>query len=185
MTEESQQKAFRERLIALCPIIDHLRGRLGAARHSSNRNRAVELEELARIQDQATLDLNLVFEQVETDLQKKPEACRPPLLRLQRILTHLEIIAANITATANPILQKIKRGVVFGDKDFFQVNQLFTQLTGFMRGLTDLFHHPEDFLIRDYLLTEWKNVVDGCFAAATDHEARMMDGFGQPEGWAV
>lgn len=184
MAEEIREKAFREQLDALCPTLDNLRLMLGAARHAFNRHSSKELEELAKLQDTLTLDLDTVFEKVELALKKKRQAEKPYLLRLHGILTHLEIIGAHAVALAEPIKRKTRDGVIFSDEDFTYLNNLFSAHTGLMRALVDVFKQDNPTL-RTYMLNESKKLIEECFAAATDHQTRMMEGVGQPQAWSI
>jgi Na+/phosphate symporter len=184
MTEKALKLDFAHQLHALCPIVDTLRLMFGAARHAFNRSSKAELEELAKLQDTFTLDIDVFFEDVEKGLEKAGASDKPALLRLQGILTHLEIVGANISAMSDPIRRKIKFGATFADVDFYYLNNLFTQHTGFMRGLVDVFKH-DDSMLRSYLLHESQKIIEQCYRAGVDHETRMVDGFGQPEAWSI
>ncbi len=184
MAEELRKKAFRDQLKALCPTVDNMRLMLGAARHAFNRHSQGELEEIARLQDTITLDLDPVFEQVEMGLEKGPEADKPYLLKLQGILSHLELMADKIAGLADPIRRKGNHGAILSDKDFFHINDLFSQQTGFMRALVDIFQQ-DDASLKAYVLNESQKFRDSCFQDEVEHETRMMDSPGQPDAWSI
>jgi len=184
MPEVFTEQAFQKTLNNLCPTIDNLRLMIGAARHAFNRHSVKELEGLTALQDTVTLDLDLVFEKVEIALEKRREAEKPVLLRLQDVLTQLEIMGAHIAGLAEPIRMKTKGGALFSDEDVIFVNNLFSKLTGFMRTLVDIFKY-RDPVLRKYLLSESTDLIKECFAKNKDHETRMMDGFGHPQAWGI
>lgn len=184
MAQQIKDKTKAKQWERLCPIVDNMRLMLGASRHAFNRHSAAELEEVARLQDIITLDLDLIFEEVELALEKTPEVDKPFWLQLQGVLTHLEIIGANIVALEGPIRKKIRSNVMLADQDVMHVNDLFSHQMGFMRSLVDIFT-LNDPLLKKYLQQESERLIAECYAAATEHETRMMDSFGQPQAWSV
>jgi len=184
MVQAFTHKAFVAELQALRPTVDNIRNMLGAARHAFNRHSVKELETLAALHRTVTLELDLVFEKVENLMANKASGEQTWLPRLQGLLTHLEIMTAHVAALAEPIRMKCKSGALFTDEDVFFINNFFSKLTGFMRGLVDVFKY-RDPLLRKYLLTEAEALLAECFAIAQDHETRMMDGFGHPQAWGI
>jgi Na+/phosphate symporter len=184
MTDEQRVKDFQERLKALCPLVDNLRLMIAAARHAFNRHSPAQLEEMARLQKAFTLDIDPFFEKVEAGLKKGGDADQPYLLKLQKILTHLEMMADRIASLADHLRYKANRGIILSEKDFFAVNDLFTHLTGFMRALVDIFE-VNDATIKAYVLQESQKLTDAWFKAETEHGTGMMDTPGQPEAWSV
>ena len=94
--EEKLEKDFKDQLKALCPLVDNLRLMIAAARHAFNRHSQAQLEEMARLREDFTLDLDPFFLKVEKTLEKGPPAEKPYALKLQEILTHLELMAAKM-----------------------------------------------------------------------------------------
>ena len=184
MVKEFTEQTFKETLKALCPIIVNLCDMLVAARHAFNRHSVKELEGLAALQKTVTLEIDPIFEKVEIALEKKRQAEQPVLLRLQGVLTHLEIIGAQIGGMADPIRMKTKGGALFSDEDVIFLNNLFSKLTGLLRTLLDVFTYG-DPLLRKYILEEGASLRDECFTRAQDHESRMMDDFGHPQAWGI
>src|SRR5512139_406947 len=137
MAEEQKKKAFLDQLKTLCATVDKLRLMLGAARHAFNRHSLAKLEEIAQLKNDIIFDLDPIFEALEAGLGKSSEADKPYLLKLQEILSHLELMADKIAGLAEPIRQKGKHGAILSDKDFFHVNDLFSQQMGLLRGLVD------------------------------------------------
>jgi Na+/phosphate symporter len=184
MAEELKKEAFLDQLKALCPTVDNMRLMLGAARHAFNRHSQVELEKISRLQDTFTQDIDPFFEQVEAGLKKASEADKPDLLKLQRILTHLELISNKIYGLAESIRLKGNHDVILSDKEFFHVNDLLSQQAGFMRALVDIFQH-NDAALKAYVLNESRQVMEACFRDEVNHETRMMDSPGQPDAWSI
>lgn len=184
MEKELTKGSVREQLKALCPLVDNMRLMLGAARHAFNRHSQAELEKISRLQDTFTLDIDPFFERVEAGLEKASEADKPDLLKLQEILTNLELMAHKISGLAEPIRRKGNHGAILSDRDFFHINDLFSQQTGLMRALVDIFQH-NDAALKAYVLNESRKVRDACFRDEVDHETRMMDSPGQPDSWSI
>jgi Na+/phosphate symporter len=184
MAEELKKEAFLDQLKALCPTVDNMRLMLGAARHAFNRHSQVELEKISRLQDTFTQDIDPFFEQVEAGLKKASETDKPDLLKLQRILTHLELISNKIYGLAESIRLKGNHDVILSDKEFFHVNDLLSQQAGFMRALVDIFQH-NDAALKAYVLNESRQVMEACFRDEVNHETRMMDSPGQPDAWSI
>jgi len=184
MAEAASEKNFRSHIKALCPLVDHIRLMIAAARHAFNRHSRDQLEEMARLQKTFTLDIDPFFEKVEQGLKKCSAADRPDLLKLQKILTHLELMADKVAGLSEPLRYKANHGAILSDQDVFAVNNLFAQLTGLMRTLVDIFQ-VDDASLKAYMVQECQKITDGWFHSETDHEARMMDTPGQPDAWSV
>jgi Na+/phosphate symporter len=184
MTEEQGKKAFRERLKALCPLVDYMRLMLAAARHAFNRHSRTQLEEMARLHKTFTLEIDPFFEQVEAGLKKTSATDKPYLLKLQKILTNLELMTDRIAGLAEPLRYKAKQGAILSDQDVFAVNNVFSQLGGLLRTLVDIFQ-INDPSLKAYVLQESQRLSGGAFRSETDHETRMMDTPGRPDAWSV
>jgi len=168
----------------LCPLVDLIREMLGSARHAFNRHSKAELDKIARLQREFTLTIDPFFLRVEDSLKSAPEARRPEFLQMQQILTHLERLADRVASLAEPILQKGNRGAILSDQDFFQVNDVFTRLTGLLRTLVDLMK-TADPTLKAYILRECDRLAEECRGERAAHESRMMDSAGQPAAWGV
>lgn len=184
MADDLKKDAFRDHLKALCSTLDNLRLMLGAARHAFNRHSLSKLEEIARLQDDIMYDLEPIFEQVEAGLGRSSEVNKPYLLKLKEILSHLELMADKIAALADPIRRKGNHGAILSDKDFFHVNDLFSQQMGLMRALVDIFHN-DDASLKAYLLNEGQKLRGSCFLDEVEHETRMTNSPGQPDAWSI
>jgi Na+/phosphate symporter len=121
---------------------------------------------------------------VEKGLKKGSAADKPYLLKLQKILTNLELMTDKIARMAEHLRHKANHGAILSDQDFFAVNNLFSQLTGFMRSLVDIFQ-INDASMKAYVLRESDKLTAGWFRSETDHETRMMDSPGQPDAWSI
>lgn len=184
MKADYSEKDYRARLAALSPTVDNERLMIGSARQAFNRSNLTELEEIKRLQDIITLDLDEFFEEVELAQSEKANAANPYLQKVYGVLGHLEHIADEVKQMGEPIRRKIKESALIADKDYFHVNDLFTHLKGLLRGLADLFH-AENKPLKKYLLAEANNLIEGCFKAATEHETTMSHSFGHPHAFAI
>jgi Na+/phosphate symporter len=93
-------------------------------------------------------------------------------------------MADRIATLADHLRYKANHGVILSEQDFFAVNDLFSQLTGFMRILVDIFE-VNDAATKAYVLQESQQLTNVWFRAEEDHRTRMMDTPGQPEAWSV
>lgn len=184
MAEEPRQKAFRDQVKALCPLVDHMRLMLAAARHAFNRHSQTQLEEMARLHQTFTLEIDPWFEKVKKDLRKASADDKVYLVKLEKILTDLELMAHKVAGLAEQLRYKAKKGAILSDQDFFAVNNLFSQLTGFMRSLVDILQ-VNDASMKAYVLQESQKLSSGWFRSETDHETKMMDTPGQPDAWSI
>jgi Na+/phosphate symporter len=184
MAEELKREAFLSRLKELCPTVENMRLMLVAARHAFNRHSQAKLEEIARLQEDIIFDLDPIFEKLETNLKKGTEVDKPDLLKLQEIVSQVELMADKIAKLAEPIRRKGNRGAILADKDLFCINDLFSQQTGFLSTLVDIFH-INDASLKAYVLNAGEKLRDSCFRNEVEHETRMMDSPGQAGAWSI
>jgi Na+/phosphate symporter len=184
MAASYDKKYFLTQLAALSPLIDDIRRMIAALRRAFNRSDLAELEALPKLQDQITLDLDELFEEVELAQADPGQADNPYLQRLLGIFGHLEHIANEAGLLADPIARKIKGSIIIPDKDFFHMNDLFIHVFGLLRGLADLCHTVNPPL-RRYLLGEVEHIKEHCFQAATAHETTMTHSFGHPQAFSL
>ena len=184
MTEAQTSETVLNRLQELEPTVENMRLMLGAARHAFNRHSKEKLTEIAQLLDDITLDLDPIFEDLDADLEKAPEADRPDLLKVKEIVSQVELMAHRIAELAEPIRRKGNKGAILADKDLFCINDLFSQQTGFMRTLVDILHINDPGL-KAYVLSEGEKLRDECFRNEKEHETRMMDSPGQAGAWSI
>ncbi|MEJ2069546.1 MAG: hypothetical protein P8X65_02870 [Syntrophobacterales bacterium] len=184
MAEKQTNNAFQDQLQALCPLVDNMRLMIAAARHAFNRHSEAELEEMGRLQKDFTLEIDPFFEEVEAGLKKASEDDKSHLLKLQKILTNLELMTDKIAGLADHLRRKAKQGAILSDYDFYSVNNLFSHLSGFLEILVDIFQ-VNDAPTRAFVLQESQKIRDVWFRSETDHETRMMDTPGQPNAWSI
>ena len=110
----------------------------------------------------------------------KPEGERPALNYLSGLYSHLQVIADNLGALADPIQKKIKNGVLFSDKAVTQTNYLFDTQAGMLRSVLDIVKTDNEFLKR-YTETEARNLIQACNNFATEHETRLIEGLCLPQ----
>jgi len=184
MPEKLKREAFLSRLQGLCSTVENMRLMLVAARHAFNRHSQAELAEIARLREDIIFDLDPIFEKLETDLKKGAEVDKPDLLKLQEIVSQVELMSDKIARLADPIRLKGNRGAILADKDLFCINDLFSQQTGFLSTLVDIFH-INDASLKAYILTEGEKLRESCLRNEVEHETRMMDSPGQGGAWSI
>ncbi len=175
---------YHTTLADLAASVDNIRLMIGAARQAFNRSSLTELEEILRLQDIVTLDLDEYFEEIELAQSEPDNADNAYLKKLYGILGQLEHCADEIKQMAEPIHRKIKEATMVSDQNFFHLNDLFTHVKGLLRGLADLFH-AENPPLKKYLLAEADTMLESCFKAGAEHERRMTHTFGQPHAFAI
>ncbi len=175
-----RQQLFREKLDSFTPTVDNLRRMFGTARHALNRNKLQDLQELKNLRDLVDHEINTAICEIQTAIPGKSESERADLRRVHGILSHLEIIFENINGMAQTIRKKINDGIMFTDKDYSQINDLFTHQAGTMRTLVDIFKTDNEILKR-YLDEESLKQIQICFDTATEHEARLIEGLCMPQ----
>jgi Na+/phosphate symporter len=184
MAEIQAKQAFKEKLKALCPLVDNIRLMVEAARHAFNRHSLAQLEKMAELQKDFTLDIDPFFEDVEAGLKNGAADEQPYLSKLQNILSHLELMADRVAGLADQLRYKANHGVILSEEDLFAVNNLFSQLTGFLHSLVDILQ-VNDPSLKAYVLQESQKQTDLWFRSEEDHRTRMMDTPGQPGAWSV
>ena len=161
-------------------IVEKLVAGTGAARDAFNRHSRRRMEELRNLNRNAAQELEAALKNLEKRMAQKSEGERTALMRLSSIYTHLQIIAQNQGALADPIQKKIKDGVLFSDKAVSQTNYLFDTQTGMLRSVLDIIKTDNEFLKR-YAETEARNLIQACINFATEHETRLIEGLCLPQ----
>ena len=152
----------------------------GAARDAFNRHSRSSMEELRTLNRTAAQELEAALKKLKGRITGTLEGERSALTRLSSIYTHLQIIAQNLGALADPIQKKIKDGVLFSDKAVSQTNYLFDTQTGMLRSVLDIIKTDNEFLKR-YAETEARNLIQACINFATEHETRLIEGLCLPQ----
>ena len=184
MAEIQAEQAFKEKLQELCPLVDNVRLMVEAARHVFNRHSLAQLERMAELHKDFTLDIDPFFEDVEAGLKKASADEQPYLTKLQNILSQLELMADRVASLTDQLRYKANHGVILSEDDLFVVNNLFSQITGFLHSLVDILQ-VNDPSLKAYVLQESQKQKDLWFRSEEDHRTRMMDTPGQPEAWSV
>lgn len=184
MTEEQRKKAFHDQLKALCPLVDQVRRMLTAARQAFNRHSKAQLEEMARLHKNFTLEIDPFFEKVKTGLGRASAEEKPYLLKLQKILTDLELMAHKVAGLEEHLRYKANKGALLSDQDVFTANNVFSHLGGLLQTLVDILQ-INDAALKAYVLQESQKLSGGAFRSGTEHETGMMDTPGQPDAWSV
>jgi Na+/phosphate symporter len=161
-------------------IVGKLVAGTGAARDAFNRHSRSSMEELRTLNRTAAQELEAALQKLQARLAGKSAGEQAALTRLSGIYSHLQIIANNLGALADPIQKKIKDGVLFSDKAVSQTNYLFDTQAGMLRSVLDIIKTDNEFLKR-YTETEARNLIQACNNFATEHETRLIEGLCQPQ----
>jgi len=176
----SANLTLKEHVAELDPIVGKLISGAGAARDAFNRHSRTRMEELKSLTQAAAREIEAALQKLEGPMSRKSGAELQAKENLSGIYRHLEIIAQNLGALADPVQKKIKNGVLFSDKAVSQTNYLFDTQAGMLRSVLDIFKTNNEFLKR-YTETEAKNLIQACNNFATEHETRLIEGLCQPQ----
>lgn len=162
------------------PIFVKLLDMVGAARDAFNRHSSTSLEQLKKLHGELALNIKDTEEEYENRVAKVSGTQRASLIRLQSVLTHLQMMGDNLAELVNPIGKKMKEGILFSDKAVAQANQLFDHLSGILRSVLDTLKTDNEFLKR-YVMEEGQRLTQACNDFATEHEARLIEGVCLPQ----
>ena len=172
-----EEIAFQERLN---PVFVKLGDMVGTSRDAFNRHSSASLEQLRNFHGELALEIKSAVDDLGTLAAKASENQKISFIRLQSVLTHLQMVGDNLEALSTPIGRKIREGVLFSDKAVTQANQLFDHLTGILRSILDALKTDNEFLKR-YVMEEGQRLTQSCNDFATEHEARLIEGLCQPQ----
>lgn len=172
-----QELAVREKFN---PVFANLIDMVGAARDGFNRHSSTSLEQLRKLHEELAPKIKGLEEELGILAEKVSPEQRATLIRLQSVLTHVQLMGDNLVELASPIGRKMKEGILFSDKAVSQANQLFDHLTGILRSILDILKTDNDFLKR-YVLEEGQRLTQDCNDFATEHEARLIEGVCLPQ----
>lgn len=162
------------------PIFAKLGDMVGAARDAFNRHSGASLEQLKKLHGELIPEINSAEDNFENLAAEAKGKQRTALIRLQSVLTHLQVVGDNLLELSAPIGLKMKDGILFSDKAVTQANQLFDQVTGILRSILDTLKTDNEFLKR-YVLEEGQRLTQACNDFATEHEARLIEGVCLPQ----
>jgi Na+/phosphate symporter len=162
------------------PVFAKLGDMVGTSRDAFNRHSGASLGQLKNLHGELVLEIKNAVDDLGTLAAKAPENQRASFIRLQSVLTHLEMVGDSLEGLSTPIGRKIKEGVLFSDKAVAQTNQLFDHLTGILRSILDVLKTDNEFLKR-YVMEEGQWLTQSCNDFATEHEARLVEGLCLPQ----
>jgi Na+/phosphate symporter len=162
------------------PVFAKLGDMLGTARVAFNRHSAASLEQLKKTYGEFSAESKRAVDDFGTLAAKASENQKATFIRLQSVLTHLQMVGDDLEGLYTPIGKKMKEGVLFSDKAVAQANQLFDHLTGILRSILDALKTDNDFLKR-YIQEEGQRLTQSCNDFATEHEARLIEGVCPPQ----
>jgi Na+/phosphate symporter len=162
------------------PVFATLGDMVGTSRDAFNRHSGASLEQLKNLHRDLAIEIKNAVEDLGILAAKSPENQRASFIRLQSVLTHLQMVGDNLEGLSIPISRKIGEGVLFSDKAVSQANQLFDHLTGILRSILDALKTDNEFLKR-YILEEGQRLTQSCNDFGTEHEARLIEGVCLPQ----
>ena len=162
------------------PVFAKLGDMVGTSRDAFNRHSGASLDQLKNLQSELAVEIKGAVDDLGTLAAKAPENQKASFIRLQSVLTHLQMVGDNLEGLATPIGRKIREGVLFSDKAVAQANQLFDHLTGILRSILDALKTDNEFLKR-YVMEEGHRLTQYCNDFATEHEARLIEGLCLPQ----
>jgi hypothetical protein len=162
------------------PVFVKLGDMVGTSRDAFNRHSGASLAELKNLHGELSLKITGAVDGLGALAAKAPENQKSSFIRLQSVLTHLQMVGDNLEGLSVPIGRKIREGVLFSDKAVGQANQLFDHLTGILRSILDALKTDNEFLKR-YIMEEGQRLTQSCNDFATEHEARLVEGLCLPQ----
>jgi len=176
MTDAGFKKDQSEILV---PILNDLTEMILTLRNAFNRQNQSYLKETTKIQKALEQDIGMAKKEAKglTSNEKLT-------VRLQSILSHLELIQEAINELVEPLGKQIREGILFSNKGIMQTNFLFDHEAGIFRSVADIFL-TENPILRDYVLEKIEEMSQKCMDFATDHEARLIEGLCQPKAAPV
>ncbi len=162
------------------PVFAQLIDMVGAARDAFNRHSGTSLEQLKHLHGELARKIKALEEELNILVGKVSKDQRASLIRLQSVLTHLQMMGDNLLELSQPLGRKMQEGILFSDKAVSQANQLFDRLTGILRSILDTLKTDNDFL-KSYVLEEGQRLTQDCNDFATEHEARLIEGLCLPQ----
>lgn len=162
------------------PIFNKIEAMVGAARNAFNRHSRQELEQLKTLRTEVAPEIANAVKFVEETLAKQTAREREVSLKIQSILTRLQLIADKLGDLAEPIEKKIKDGILFSDKAVSQTNHLLDHQAGILRSLLDILK-TDNAMLKRFVLEEAQKLTQNCIDFATEHEERMIEGLCLPQ----
>ena len=163
----------------LVPILNDLTEMILTLRNAFNRQNQSYLHETAKIQKRLAQDIEVAQKEA-----KGLSSSEKLVVRLQSILSHMELIQDAINELVDPLKKQIREGILFSNKGMMQTNFLFDHEAGIFRSLADIFL-TENPMLRDYVLEKIADMSQKCIDFATDHEARLIEGLCLPQAAPV
>ena len=176
----AKEKISDPQAALIAPIINQLLTMIGAARDAFNRHSRDRLQELQNLRGALAQNIATASREVMSLTGRRPEAEHKILRRLETLVNRLGAIADNLGGLADPIQKKIKGAVLFSDKAVSQINYLFDQHAGMIRSLLDIVKTDNQFL-KNYVMSEGRNLVQACADYATEHQDRLIEGVCTPQ----
>ena len=158
----------------LVPILNDLTEMILTLRNAFNRQNQTYLQETTKIQKRLEQDINLAKNEAKGLTFEEKMG-----VRLQSILSHLELIQEAINELVVPFGKQIREGILFSNKGIMQTNFLFDHEAGIFRSLADIFL-TENPILREYVIGKIEEMSQKCIDFGTDHEARLIEGLCQP-----
>jgi Na+/phosphate symporter len=169
----------KEQSEVLVPILNDLTEMILTLRNAFNRQNQSYLKETKNIQSRLEQDLDLANKEAE-----KVSSDEKMVVRIQSIISHLEMIQEAINELVEPLGKQIREGILFSNKGLLQTNFLFDHEAGIFRSLADIFL-TENPVLKDYVMDKIEDMSRRCIDFATDHEARLIEGLCQPQAAPV
>jgi Na+/phosphate symporter len=172
------EHVVKEQLVQFGPVVDKLVLMTGEAREAFQHQNHKFLENLEHHKETLTQEISAKNKAI-TQLIRESGEKQVAFLRLQSILSHLNLIAETLEDLTEPLRKQIKEGVLFSDKAVSQTNFLFDRQTQILRSLADTIRTGNEFL-KKHVIEESQKLSQACIEFASDHEARLVEGLCLP-----
>ncbi len=176
---------IREQLAGFAGIAAGLMEMLRLAKEALNRQKTEGLDKLTQVQKAVVAEMSLHSGELDKELCEVRGDGQVLCLKMESVLTHLQLVARNIGEMVPPIRQQIAEGIPFSLKGTAQANQVFDGLAEILGDLETIFRSDNEELKQQVLKEKGPKVSQQTIDFATDHEARMIEGLCLPHAAPV
>ncbi len=181
----SASPSIKEQLAGFAGVAAALMEMLRLAKGALNRQQTQELETLTGLQETLVGEMSLLSGKLDKELCEMQGDGQVLCLKMESVLTHLQLVARNVGEMVPLIRQQIAEGIPFSLKGNAQANQVFDGLAEILDDLETIFRTDNEELKQQVLLEKGPKVSQQSIDFATDHEARMIEGLCLPHAAPV
>jgi Na+/phosphate symporter len=169
-----------EKVVDFGSIGAKLGGMINVARDAFNRHDRTNLQQLTNFQTALGQEIDAAVKKLDGFIALAGPVDKKKFAGWREVLLRLRQVAQDMADLQDPIVKKIKDGVLFSDKALAQTNALFDSQAGLLRSILDILHTDNDYLKR-LVRDQAKQMQQKCADFATEHESRLIEGLCSPQ----